>query len=156
MFLGCANGFHPLSGLGLYVHDKEFRAGYDNQVSLIEREAEIGNITWAIAAERVRLLDFNLAVAAKNYDTSWKFDSNDEEYHQFSIALASRVDAKTLSLSEYKMLRSQRLNEINARAQALRLANESNQLMRLNQQILINNQNRTINCATIGNQINCR
>ena len=154
---GCANGFHPLGGLGLYLHDRDFRTVYDTQVNLIEKEAEMGNITWTAAAERVRLVDFNLAAAAKDYDTSWKFDSNDEEYHQYSIMLASRVDGKTLSLPEYKMLRSQRLNEINARMQAQRNASE----VRQNQQTLINNQNRsiireTINCTTFGNTVRCR
>ena len=50
---GCANGFHPLSGLGLNLHNQEFWKAYNTAIEKFEGEAEAGKITWVEAATKM-------------------------------------------------------------------------------------------------------
>jgi hypothetical protein len=132
---GCANGIHPLHGLGLNTDDAAFRKIYDDAVVQYERQAEQREITWAEAAVKIRATDFGLAEEARRFDTSWKFDSYDEEYHSYCIAIAEKVDGKQISIAQYRASRIAKLNEVNARI--LSLSAQQQQL--LNQQQIINN-----------------
>lgn len=152
---GCANGFHPLAGLGLNLHTQGFWNAYNNAVSQYESQAEIGQITWTEAANKIRLTDLDLAQKAKNYDTTWKFDSNDEEFHQYSIYLAEKVDLKLISVAQYKAMKAQKFNEVQARQQTISNQYEQTKLLRQNQEIIKNNQNKTVNCTVYGINITC-
>lgn len=155
---GCATGFHPLAGLGLNVHNQNFWDAYNNAISTFESQAEAGQITWVQAATNIRQADWNLANNARQFDTSWKFDSNDEEYHQYSISLAEKVDKRQMSVAQYKAIKLQKFNEVQRRQQTMSNQNEQIRLLRENQRILESQQNRpprSINCHTYGNSTTC-
>lgn len=158
LLTGCANGFHPLSGLGFNLHNQEFRNAYNQAVNNFESQAERGEISWVEAATKIRLADWNLAQNAHRFDTSWKFDSNDEEFHQYSISLAEMVDRGRLSVAQYRSMKLQKFNEIQARQQTLSNQMEQIRLLQQNQQILRDGQNRinrSFTCTTFGGVTTC-
>jgi hypothetical protein len=155
---GCANGYHPLGGLGLNLHNPVFWNAYNNAISTFEAQAEAGQITWVEAATKIRQADWNLATNAKQFDTSWKFDSNDEEFHQYSIALAERLDKRQMTVAQYKSMKLQKFNEVQQRQHIISNQNEQIQLLKENQRILENQSNRQpkqIKCHTYGNTTTC-
>ena len=125
VFLGCAlstlSGCADLNSLSqsLFTDQREeareFQSAFDRQKNAIEARASAGYITWAQAARNVRDLDRSWV----GKTPTWKFDSDDEEYHAYSIALAERVDAKQLSFSQYDAMRTQRFSQITARRQQI-------------------------------------
>lgn len=152
---GCANGYHPLTGLGLNVHDQELSNFYNNSSATLESQAEAGQITWVEAATKIRYMDWKLANSAGQFDTSWKFDSNDEEFHQYSIALAERVDKRQISVPQYKSMKLQKLNQVQQRQQILRNQTEQTRLLRENQRILQNQPSKSFRCETFGSTTTC-
>ena len=110
---------------------REVQESFDRQKLAFEDRARGGYTTWAEAARNVRNLDRSFVGNGR-----WKFDSDDEEYHAYSIATAERVDSKQLSFAQYDALRTRRFSEIVAR-----------------RQLLINSQPRSnsTNCRSIRN-----
>ncbi len=158
MLTGCANGFHPLSGLGLNLHNQAFWDAYNKAINQFESQAERGEISWAEAATKIRSADWNLAQNSRQYDTSWKFDTNDEEFHQYSIALAAMVDSRKISIAQYKAMKLQKFNEVQARQQTLSNQSEQLRLLQQNQQILRDSQrsiNKPLTCHTYGGTTTC-
>lgn len=152
---GCANGFHPLSGLGLNLHNQEFWKAYNTAIEKFEGEAEAGKITWVEAATKIRFADWNLAQNAYKFDSSWKFDSNDEEFHQYSIALAERVDKRRISVAQYKAMKLKKFNEVQSRQETISNQSEQLRLIRENQKIIKDGLNKTTTCNTIGGILTC-
>lgn len=113
---------------------------FDKQKTANEDEARAGRITWGDAAQLTRLLDkqFAESLRSKGRSDLWVFDSNDEEYHAYCIALAEQLDKKKISFAEYDAARTKRFNEIQLRRQTL--ANQA--------QIISNTQPRSSNCVT--------
>lgn len=91
---------------------------YEKIRKSFESQAERGQITWKEAAIRTRDLDKDFYARA-GFFSSWKYDSDDEEFHAFCIALAERVDRKLMTVSEYDAARIARMNALNARSQML-------------------------------------
>jgi len=152
---GCANGWHPLGGLGFNLHDPSFRQFYDNSRQNLENKARQGEITWVQAAKEIRRIDYELYKNKGEFDTSWKFDSYDEEYHSFCIALAEKLDDKQISVDQYVFARLQKENQINERQRSL---SQSQQLINQQQQIINlqrKNSNKSITCNTLGTTTTC-
>lgn len=151
---GC--GINPLSGLGFETDTPKFWAEYNRVSAELDQQAKSGKITWVQAAIKRKEADKFLASTASKYDTSWKFDSSDEEFHGFCIALAERLDMKQISFYQYDSARITKFNEIRERQQSISAQQQQNSLMRQNQQILRDSQNRTITCDTFGSTTTCR
>lgn len=159
--VGCANSFHPLGGLGFNFHGPAFQKAYDDAVVFFERKAEAGEISWVEAAQKIRQADWNLAEAKRTegFDTTWKFDLNDEEYHAYCIALAERVDKGLVSPYEYRAARIAKFNEISVRQQMIGVRQQQIDIQRQNQRILQQQQNtpsKEVTCSKIGSVVTCR
>ena len=85
---------------------------FDQRKAEIEDQARSKRITWVEAARRVRDLDRSLAGRG-----TWIFNSYDDEYHAYCIALAEQVDTGRLSYAQYDAMRTRRFNEIQQRRQ---------------------------------------
>ena len=152
---GCANGWHPLGGLGLNLHTPAFQAVYDEARQNLENQARQGKITWVNAAKEIRRVDYELARNKGQFDTSWKFDSYDEEYHSFCIALAEKLDLKQISVDQYIYYRSQKENQIRERqgniSSSQQIINQQQQIINLQRQ----NSNKSVTCTTYGITTTC-
>jgi hypothetical protein len=115
---GQPSGNASLSWLGLRLDQKRAQAEYDRRKASIESDARSGFNTWVVAARLVRELDQRFAQRT-DLDAGWKFDSDDEEYHAFSIAAAALVDNRQVTFDEYDAARTKRFNEIQARRAAM-------------------------------------
>lgn len=125
--------------------------------------AKDGKITWVEAATLRREADKTLANNKAGYYTSWKFDSDDEEFHAYCIALAERLDRRAITFAQYDAARIAKFNQIQNRSTSQANQEEMIQLQRNNQLLLQQqqrqqkiNQNRTINCETFGSTTTCR
>ncbi len=155
--IGCSNGFHPLGRLGFNFHDPLFQKSYDDAVTTHESQAESGKIKWTEAAQKIRDADKYLAENKGQYDTSWKYDSDDEEYHAFCIALAEKVDLGKVSVKEYRAARTAKMNQISYRRQTLvAQQQQANALRSTAPQPLQFPINRQITCETLGTTTTCR
>ncbi len=112
---GCVG--NPLAGLGLDTDTPKFWAIYNRMKAETDALAAAGDITWVQASAKVRDADKRLAENKSGFDTSWKFDSDDEEYHSYVIAIAERLDQKLISFAEFDASRIAKRNEIDARRQ---------------------------------------
>ena len=83
---------------------------FDQRKAEIENQASNKRITWVESARRIRELDRSFAGRG-----TWVFNSFDEEYHAYCIALAEQVDTGRLSYSQYDAMRTRRFNEIQQR-----------------------------------------
>lgn len=93
---------------------REAQSAFDSKTRSIEASAAAGYQTWTQAARSIRDADRSFVGQGR-----WKFDSDDEEYHAYCIALAERVDNKQMTFTQYDALRTRRLSEITARRQSL-------------------------------------
>lgn len=116
---GCAGNL--LQGLGFESDTPKFWAVYNRIKSETDDLAKAGKMTWVEASIRVRDADKRLADNKAGYDTSWKFDSDDEEYHAYVIAIAERLDQKLISFAAFDASRIAKRNEIDARRQSIDL-----------------------------------
>lgn len=92
---------------------------FDTEKSIMERRANSGEVSWVRATTHMRDYDKMLARIPDNAGY-WKYNSDDEEYHSFSIALAERLDKKKITWAQFDAARIQKLNQIKARTQMLR------------------------------------
>ena len=83
---------------------------FDQRKAEIENQASNKRITWVESARRIREVDRSFAGRG-----TWVFNSFDEEYHAYCIALAEQVDTGRLSYSQYDAMRTRRFNEIQQR-----------------------------------------
>lgn len=151
---GC--GINPLAGLGLNTDDSSFRNEYNRASAAFDQQAKEGKITWVQAATKTKETDIFLAKNTAKYDTSWKYDSSDEEYHAYCIALAERLDRRQISFAQYDAARIEKLNQINERLQSLGMQQLQINLQRENQRLIRSNSDRTIKCDTYGMTTTCR
>ena len=93
---------------------RQTQSEFDSQKAAIDYRAQSGYITWVQAAREVRDLDRSLVGNGTR-----KFDSDDEEYHAYCIAMAERLDKKQITFAQYDALRTQRFSQIVARRQQL-------------------------------------
>lgn len=114
---GC--GTNLLHGLGLDVDTPAFWDVYNKTQADADLQAHSGKITWVQASTRVRDFDKFLADNKSGYDTSWKFDIDDAEYHAYVIAISERLDARKISFAEFDALRISKLNEIGSRRESI-------------------------------------
>lgn len=96
------------------------QATFDAEKARLEIQARSGEITWVQATSQTRDLDKSLANRA-DFDTTWKFDHDDEEYHAYAVALAERLDSRQITFAEFDSLRIAKLNSIRARSESLSL-----------------------------------
>ena len=89
---------------------REAQQIFDRKKEQIESAARARQISWAEAARRVKEADRSLAGQG-----SWKFDSDDEEYHAYCVLVAEQLDSGRISFAYYDALRTRKLNEIQAR-----------------------------------------
>lgn len=108
MISGCAE-LNRLSDQ-LFTDTSQIQAEFDRRKAEIEGRAHRGQITWVAAARQVRELDRSYAGQG-----TWKFDSNDEEYHAYCVLAAEQLDARKISFTYYDALRTRKFNEIQAR-----------------------------------------
>ena len=87
---------------------------FDSQKQAIEDRARGGYMTWVQAARDVRELDRSFAGKG-----NWKFDSDNDEYHAYSIAIAEQLDNKKITFAQYDALRTQRFGQIMARREQI-------------------------------------
>jgi len=106
-----------------------------------EQNAKVGKITWVQAQREIKDLDKGVKerLDATGAIHTWRYDSGDEEYYAYCIALAERLDRKQISFAEFYALRIERFNAIEARRQS-----------QYNQQLLI--QNSQMQAPSYGNQ----
>lgn len=140
-----------------------FQNVYDNKSAQLDQMAKAGQITWVEAATRRREADRTLANNKAGYYTSWKFDSSDEEFHAYCIALAEKLDQKQITFAQYDSARIAKFNQIQARnssqtnqARILQLQQSNQLLLQQQQRQQEINQNRTFNCNTFGSTTTCR
>ena len=93
---------------------RQVQNSFDSQKSAIEDSARAGYLTWVQAARNVRDLDRSFAGRGR-----WKFDSDDDEYYAYCIAMAERLDSKQITFAQYDALRTQRFSQIVARRQQI-------------------------------------
>ena len=118
---------------------KDLNNRFDAAKAQIDQKALSGQISWVQAAIQVRELDKKIAANSGIERLHlWKFDSDDEEYHAYCIALAERLDKKQITFAQFDAARTQRFNQIQARRQGLSAQ----------QQIIQNTQPRQQNCVT--------
>ena len=151
---GC--GVNLLSGLGLNSDDPAFRNEYNRASAAFDQMAKEGKITWVQAAIKTKETDIYLARNTAKYDTSWKFDSSDEEYHAYCIAMAEKLDRRQISFAQYDAARISKLNQINERLQSLSAQQQQIHLQRENQRLIRSNADRTISCETYGTTTTCK
>lgn len=117
IFSGCAelNSFSDNLFTDQREESRQVQSAFDRQKERIEARAAAGTITWVQAARNVR--DMDRSWVGKT--PTWKFDSDDDEYHAYSIAPAARVDSKQLTFVQYDAMRTQRFSQIAVRRQQL-------------------------------------
>ena len=125
-----ACGTNMLHGLGLDADTPAFWDIYNKTKADADLQAQSGKITWVQASVRVRDFDRFLADNKSGYDTSWKFDIDDAEYHAYVIAIAERLDAGKISFAEFDASRISKLNEIGSRRASI---NAQQQMINNNQ-----------------------
>jgi hypothetical protein len=119
-------------GVMKFGTDNQFvQSSFDSQRLQLEQRAMAGEITWVQAVMQTRDLDKHFA-NRQDLDTTWKFDSDEEEYHAYCIALAERLDKKEVSFAQFDAARLERLNSIRARRQSL---NAQQQLINNSRQV---------------------
>ena len=120
---GCAGNL--LHGLGFESDTPSFWAAYDYVKAENDALAAAKKITWAQASTRVRDADKYMAENKSGYDTSWKFDADDEEYHSYVIAISEQLDRKLISFASFDAARIAKRNEIDTRRQSINLQHQA-------------------------------
>ncbi len=115
------------------------RVIFDKRKDELESKARAGQITWVQAMQGER--DADRILASDDYVrrySNWKFDSDDEEFHAYCIALAERLDKNQITYAQFDAARKRVFNQVEARRQSLQ-----NQ-----QQLIENSRPRQNNCVT--------
>lgn len=113
---------------------------FENAKSQLEQKAQAGQVTWVQAESRIRDLDKEVKIKLDSTGAShtWRFDSGDDEYYAYCIALAEKLDKNEITFAQFDAARKRTFNQIEARRQGLE-----------NQQELIENSRpRQRNCVT--------
>ena len=115
------------------------QAVFDKRKDELESKAKAGQITWVQAMQGEKEADRKLASDefVRSY-SNWKFDSDDEEYYAYCIALAERLDNVQITYAQFNAAHTQRFNQIRARTSD----------MYLKQQAVRNSQPRSTSCTT--------
>lgn len=121
----------------------EFRRVYELTKNQTDAQAKTGQISWVQASTKVRDVDKYLANNQKGYFTSWKFDSDDEEYHSYVIAISERLDQKLITFAAFDAARTAKLNQINTRRQTIDLQRQNIE----SQAEALRKQNRGTKCV---------
>jgi len=113
---------------------------FENARDQLEQKAQAGEITWVQAERKIRDIDKQIKskLDATGARHTWKYDSDDDEYYAYCIALAERLDSHQTTFSQFDAARKQRLNQINARRQSI-----NNQ-----EELIENSRPRQRNCVT--------
>lgn len=101
-----------------------------------EKMAKAGQITWVQSQQEIRDLDKGVKerLDATGASHTWHYDTWDEEYYAFCIALAEKLDQKEITFAEFDAERIERFNAIEARRQEL---DAQQQLLNSQRQLLI-------------------
>lgn len=120
-----------------------------------EQNAKAGKMTWVQAQSEIKDLDKGVKerLDATGAIHTWRYDSGDDEYYAYCIALAEQLDRKQISFAEFDALRIERFNAIETRRQSL---NAQQQLLNAQQQLInqnsLNQQNSRIGQPANANQ----
>jgi hypothetical protein len=138
---GCALLEGVSSELGLSPSCKEKSAEiqeiFDSKQSESESDALAGRYTWVKREILMREFDKHIA-SLPEARCAWKYDSDDEEFHAYAVALAERLDKREITYAQFNAARTQRYNQIQARRKQLNLQ----------QQAVRNSQPRTTTCTS--------
>ena len=113
---------------------------FENAKSQLEQNAQAGRITWVQAESRIRDLDKEVKTRldASGASHNWRYDSGDDEYYAYCIALAEKLDKNEITFAQFDAARKRAFNQVEARRQSLE-----------NQQELIENSRpRQRKCVT--------
>jgi len=92
------------------AENAETQRVFDQRKAEIDNQARSKRMSWVESARQIRELDRSFAGRG-----TWVFNSYDEEYHAYCIALAEQVDTGRLSFAQYDAMRTRRFNEIQQR-----------------------------------------
>ena len=94
---------------------------FENAKSQLEQNAQAGRITWVQAESRIRDLDKEVKVKldASGASHTWRYDSGDEEYYAYCIALAEKLDKNEITFAQFDAARKRAFNQVEARRQGL-------------------------------------
>lgn len=132
-----------LVGCGTYVTRdgmNKLQDRFEDAISQLEEKAQTGQITWVQAQSRIRDMDKEVKVKldATGAEHTWRYDSGDEEYYAYCVALAEKLDKREITFAQFDAARKRAFNQVNDRRQSLQ-----------NQQELIENSRpRQRNCVT--------
>lgn len=128
------------------------QSDFDDAQSSIELRARQGAISWVQAVKELRETDRSMA---RSHKSSWKYNSDDEEYYAYCLQLAERLDRKQITYAQFDSARIQRFNQISARRQQLDEQRRQTDIQRENQKISEQqkrqeelNRNRSLNCTS--------
>jgi len=111
---------------------------FENEKSQLEQKAQAGQITWIQAESRDLDKGVKVKLDATGASHTWRYDSGDEEYYAYCIAIAEKLDKNEITFAQFDAARKRAFNEVEARRQSLE-----------NQQELIENlRPRQRNCVT--------
>lgn len=113
---------------------------FENTKTQLEQKAHAGQITWVQAQSQIRDIDKDIKVKLDTTGArhSWGYDSDDDEYYAYCIALAERLDKNEITFAQFDAARKRVFNQIQARRQSL-----ENQ-----EELLENSRPRQTNCVT--------
>jgi hypothetical protein len=94
---------------------------FENTKSQLENQARAGQITWVQAESKIRDLDKEVKIRldATKASHTWRYDSGDEEYYAYCIALAEKLDKNEITFAQFDAERIRTLNQIQARRRGL-------------------------------------
>lgn len=113
-----------LTGCGTVVSRNsmnELNDRFESTKEQLEQKAQAGQITWIQAERQIRDLDKQMKskLDASGARHTWRYDTGDEEYYAYCIALAEQLDNHKITFAQFDVARKQRFNQIQARRQEL-------------------------------------
>jgi len=132
-----------LVGCGTYVTREgmnKLQDRFEDAKSQLEKKAQAGQITWVQAQSRIRDMDKEAKVKldATSVRHTWRYDSGDEEYYAYCIALAEKLDKHEITFAQFDAARMRAFNQVEARRQSLQSQ----------QELIENSRPRQRNCVT--------
>jgi uncharacterized protein YxeA len=94
---------------------------FESTKNQLEQKALAGQITWVQAESRIRDLDKEVKVKLDSSGArhTWRYDSGDEEYYAYCIALAEKLDKNEITFAQFDAERIRTFNQIEARRRGL-------------------------------------
>ncbi|MDX1913979.1 MAG: hypothetical protein SFU55_00215 [Methylophilus sp.] len=113
-----------LVGCGKYVTREgmtKLNNRFENAKSQLEQKAQAGQITWVQAETRIRDMDKEVKVKldASGASHTWRYDSGDDEYYAYCIALAEKLDKNEITFAQFDAAKKRAFNQVEARRQGL-------------------------------------